>query len=175
MKEKWILYFALGVVAVVSMGQTMGIRNDGIQFPDGSLQTTAAAAAGDPVQFVGLCALADDQHITSQTMYTVPSGQRLEIEFVGLVAFNLAPAETVLPMIGTSFGGDTTLFVFEEFVGGTSYPLTGLTIKGKRPSTVRMYADPESSVVCQVFSTTNIGTDREIQMNVSGRLVDVTY
>lgn len=43
MKEKRLLYFALGILSVVGIGQATSIRNDGLQFPDGSVQTTAAA------------------------------------------------------------------------------------------------------------------------------------
>ena len=44
MGEKRVLYFALGVLAVVAVGQAMAVRNDGLEFPDGSIQVTAAVA-----------------------------------------------------------------------------------------------------------------------------------
>ena len=43
MPEKRLLYFALGVLFVVAVGQAaMTIQDDGLQFPDGSVQRTAA-------------------------------------------------------------------------------------------------------------------------------------
>jgi len=55
MREKSLLYFALGVTAVLSLGATanqvsrgstsgVAIGDNGITFPDGSVQTTAASA-----------------------------------------------------------------------------------------------------------------------------------
>jgi hypothetical protein len=41
MDGKPLLWFALGIVFTVSIGATV-MRNDGIEFPDGSVQTTAA-------------------------------------------------------------------------------------------------------------------------------------
>ena len=38
-----LLYFVLGVLTVVGLG-ALGLRSDGIEFPDGTVQTTAASA-----------------------------------------------------------------------------------------------------------------------------------
>ena len=47
MKDRSLLYFALGAVTVLSLGgvsAALTLRDDGIQFPDGSVQTTAVGA-----------------------------------------------------------------------------------------------------------------------------------
>ena len=41
MRERPLLYFALGILVTVSIGATMNLRSDGIEFPDGTLQVTA--------------------------------------------------------------------------------------------------------------------------------------
>jgi hypothetical protein len=41
MKERRLLYFALGALAAVSIG-AVAVHDEGIQFPDGTVQTTAA-------------------------------------------------------------------------------------------------------------------------------------
>ena len=171
---------AAGSAAIVFLLATysradLNLRNDGIQFPDGSVQITAAAPAGDPVQFSGVCSIADDEYFSEVvTLYTVPSGQRLEIESVSLTALDLAPAETVLPLIATTVGGGLAFLAFEELVGGTVYPAGPRTVRASRPNAVRLYADPGTDVLCQVDSTTNVGTNRRVQTIISGRLVSVS-
>jgi hypothetical protein len=46
------LFVALGLAAVLSMGQVT-LQNEGLQFPDGTIQTTAAASGSAPVEDTG--------------------------------------------------------------------------------------------------------------------------
>ncbi len=75
MKRHALLYFVLGVVTVVSLG-AVSLSGDGITFPDGSTQTTAAPGdsrrafyltqatfTGDQVTGAGVCA--DGFHFAS--------------------------------------------------------------------------------------------------------------
>ena len=39
-----LFYFAMGILVTTSIGASLKLRNDGIEFPDGSVQTTAAAS-----------------------------------------------------------------------------------------------------------------------------------
>jgi hypothetical protein len=41
MGERPLLYFALGILVTTSIGATMNLRSDGIEFPDGTVQTSA--------------------------------------------------------------------------------------------------------------------------------------
>ena len=41
MRERPLLYFALGILVTTSIGATLSLRSDGIEFPDGTVQTTA--------------------------------------------------------------------------------------------------------------------------------------
>ena len=80
--RKEILGFALGAaVAVASLGAGVALRNDGVAFPDGSVQKTAALLpAAVAVQGEGDADILDLQFCSGlKTLYTVPAGKRLAI------------------------------------------------------------------------------------------------
>ena len=172
------LQFAAGAAAIFILAATFGytgvaLREDGVQFPDGSIQETAAAAPGEPIQFLGSCYLDNSEYTGAATMFTVPGGMRFEIESVAPVAYNLAPTETIVASIGLTFGGQPTSFILHEFTGTTVYPGAPVTVRAVRPFNTRMYADPESDVDCQADSTSNAGVDRAVVFTIVGRLVPV--
>jgi hypothetical protein len=85
MNEKRFLYFALGVLTVVSVG-AVSLHDQGVQFPDGTLQTSAAVAAAHP-------ALSSFKHYCTETISAtatfnscelppVPAGKMAVIEFI---------------------------------------------------------------------------------------------
>ena len=91
MENKPLLWFALGIATVVAIGGTNGLvlRNDGIEFPDSSLQTTAAAAGGrqsyylTTLSFTGgnaLGACATGYHMASLFEILDPSNLRYATE-----------------------------------------------------------------------------------------------
>jgi hypothetical protein len=167
---------AAGTVAILLLIATFGyanlsLRNDGIQFPDGSIQESATTGSGEPVPSIGACFFGNSDYTSFDTIFTVPPGVRLEVESMGLVAYNLAAAEKVVASIGVTFGGNPFSFILEEFVGGTAYPGASLTIQTARPINVRIYADPGTTVDCQADSTSNTGSDRQVVYTISGRLV----
>ena len=91
-----LLYFALGVLVVVSIG-AVGIEDAGIEFPDGSFQTTAAGfTASGAVQ--GKSPLLEIVGVSScsawATLYAVPSGKRLVIEWLTVKGGTLPPTAT---------------------------------------------------------------------------------
>jgi hypothetical protein len=151
----------------------------GFRFPDGTEQSTAAptVAEATPLQAFGTCTLNDGDFSTPVTsIYTVPSGQRLEIEYVNLVAINLGASEVLLPLIITTGGGlGSRDFYLEEIDGSecTAYPAFPDTRCLGSGLTLRIHADPDTEVSCRTYSTTNVGNTRTLAMAITGRLVDV--
>ncbi len=84
MRETRVLYFALGVLLVVSVG-AVSLHEDGIEFPDGSFQETAGGfTAANAVQGrVDVVSVGGFAFCTSlATLYSVPANKRLVIEWV---------------------------------------------------------------------------------------------
>lgn len=86
MKETRILYFALGVLVVASVG-AVKLHEDGVEFADGSFQETAALLpAATAVQGkVSLGTPVGGAFCTELgTLFNVPSGKRLVIEWMAV-------------------------------------------------------------------------------------------
>ncbi len=84
MKENKILYFALGVLVMTSLG-AVSLHDNGIGFPDGSFQTTAAALpAASAVQGTVQVAITTAPSFCTAwaTLYTVPANKRLAIQWL---------------------------------------------------------------------------------------------
>lgn len=84
MAEKHVLYFVLGVLTVVSLG-AVSVHDDGVGFPDGSFQTTAAAlpAASAVHGQVSLEITAAPTFCTAwTTLYSVPASKRVAIQWL---------------------------------------------------------------------------------------------
>jgi hypothetical protein len=173
----------LGAVSVLSGEAQTAISVDGLvestsggfMFPDGSQQSSAAPHEGEPVQVRGSCTMNDGDFFTSETIYSVPSGKRLEIELVNLVALNLAASEVLLPIINTTGGGVFNDFYLGEIDGAVckTYPAFPDLLCAGSSTNVRLYADPGTSVVCKSFSTHDVGDIRTLGMFITGRLLDV--
>ena len=86
MMENRLLYFALGVLVVVSVG-AIGIQDDGIEFPDGSFQASAArfTATGAVQGRTPILTIVGVSSCTNwTTLYSVPAGKRLVIEWLSV-------------------------------------------------------------------------------------------
>ena len=86
MRERRILYFALGLLVVVSVG-AVSLHDNGIEFPDGSFQITAATlGAATAVQGkVSLATPVGGAECTELgTLFNVPTGKRLAIEWLAV-------------------------------------------------------------------------------------------
>ncbi len=120
MKETRFLYFALGVLLVVSVG-AVGLHDKGIEFPDGSFQTSASGfTAATAVQGqVSLSIIGTSECSGWTTLYAVPSGKRLVIEwmnaqteiFVGIAGTH--PADV---SVRTHNGVGTVIYPFARLV-----------------------------------------------------------
>jgi hypothetical protein len=87
MRERALLYFALGVLLAAALGSapSLNLRDDGVQFPDGTLQTTAAPVAGIPIQDETSVAIPDFEICSPfTTLFTTPQDMRLQIEWIGI-------------------------------------------------------------------------------------------
>lgn len=96
MTENRLLYFALGVLVVLSLG-AISLQSDGIVFADGSFQATAGGfTAAHAVQgktpllaIVGIGGCS-----TWTTLYAVPAGKRLVIEWLSVQGATLGDTVT---------------------------------------------------------------------------------
>ena len=105
--------WALVVVALAGVGVGMAqvaLQNDGIQFPDGSVQATAAAPLGEFVQGTGTVSINEFQFCSSGVLYSVPNGKVLHIQWISIrLAGFSATAGPVEANIRTTLD-DTELF-----------------------------------------------------------------
>jgi hypothetical protein len=95
MKERRFLYFALGVAAVVSVGAVtnqvvsspgaLGLSDDGIRFPDGTVQTTApmdlGSAARSSFRYMCFAQMLEGQEGASCSFPVVPGGKIAVVEY----------------------------------------------------------------------------------------------
>jgi hypothetical protein len=85
--RKDVYGFAIGAfVAVACLGASMALHNNGLEFPDGSFQSTAAVLpAATAVQITGSVNILEfDYCVLPQSLYTVPTGKRLAIEWISV-------------------------------------------------------------------------------------------
>lgn len=145
MKETRILYFALGVLVVVSVG-AVSLHDTGVEFPDGSFQKTAFGfTATQAVQNrVFVSSLGGFQSCTAQAvLYSVPAGKRLVIEWISAETSILGGAPSTHPV-------DVNVFTHDGF-GHVYHPLTQLkdpmmlgesvTLGARWSSQVRLYSE----------------------------------
>jgi hypothetical protein len=112
------------------------------------------------------------------TLYTVPSGKRLVIEYASLQATCILPGQSASLRIGTSLGGVGVGHVISQAPAATSAsgafgcnnPAGSSRTAGGQH--VRIYADPLTSVSGEVLRETNFGT-AQFTYAISGYLVDV--
>ncbi len=86
---------ALVVLAIASIGigaaTQLALQNDGIKFPDNTVQKTAAETPGIFVQGNVIFGFPDFMFCATGNLYTVPAGKRLRIEWIS-VEMATAPA-----------------------------------------------------------------------------------
>ena len=98
MNKRRLLYVALGVWAIASLGvaDPLALLNEGIQFPDGSVQTTAGQPAGTAVQVEAFLTVLDGDVCSAvTTLYTVPAQMELLIEFMSIESNAITLADPV--------------------------------------------------------------------------------
>ncbi len=110
MAKRSSLVVALVVLAVAGVGvgaAQLGLLNDGIEFPDGTIQMTAAETPGEFVQVSASLVIPDMADCATGNIYTVPAQKKLRIEFISMEIdefgdSSFAPVEV---NINTTLGG----------------------------------------------------------------------
>ena len=171
-----VLAFALGgVVVVASLGAAMAVRNDGLEFPDGSVQKTAALlAASSAVQGQGNANIPDLEFCsTPQTLYTVPLGKRLAIEWISARVQAPILADPVEIYITTRNGVTPIVHPLVRIDGSQvidgSFFWTQLWNSG-----VRLYSDSGQNVEISACRDSDVNDTHFITVTFSGHLVDVS-
>lgn len=177
MREKRWLYFALGVSTVLGMGavtnqiaplstETLALGEQGITFPDGSVQTTAASPGTAAVTFYcsasaekGIkvqveCRRADDDSAFTQ----VPGGQYLLVSDMTLYS----PAGSFRVSVGKDDSGGT----------GTVEPTVEVFGEGTPAQTHRSFRAPHIALAAgEVLALRNTGTSTgTVTVHLSGFL-----
>lgn len=176
MTEKRLLYFALGALAVVSIG-AMGIQDDGILFPDGSFQATAAAfTAAHAVQ--GRSPILEIVGTSScsqwTTLYSVPAGKRLGIEWISVQGATLGPTLTY-PMdliVRTHDGVDTVLHPLVRLENGVAVGIAFFKTQ-IWSGPVRLYSEASQPVEVRMCIDVELTDEPVGHVSFSGYLIDV--
>jgi hypothetical protein len=161
---------SLSAQTAISAAGLVESTSGGFKFPDGTVQSGAAASDGTPVHLFGKCLVANNANTGVGLIFTVPAGKRLEVDFVSLAAVNLDFGEGLLPLI--HMGAGNSSFYFEEMVGGNHYPGLGPSLIRTASKIVHMDAAAGDNVSCEVWTTLNSGTNRELQVSIAGHLLD---
>ena len=170
MKERAFLWFAVGVLSVVGIG-ALSLRDDGIQFPDGSVQTTAGQPAGAPLQVEVFVNIADLEFCSSITvLYNVPADKLLLIEWVGIESLALLAADPVDVDIEVDAGD-----------GGILHPVVRLTdsqstagsffVTQRWSNQVRLYGAAGTPVRAQACRDGDLDA-HVVRITFSGKLFD---
>ena len=178
MRETRILYFALGVLVVASVG-AVSLHDTGVGFPDGSFQTTAPVlTASTAVQGqVSLVSAGGFSYCSSlATVFSVPAGKRLVIEWLAVESAIFGGAVDSHPV--------EVDIVTHNGVGETFYPLTRLEdpivigdafhLGARWVAPVRLYSEAGHAVKARMcFETSFEFADPVGTVGFSGYLVDV--
>lgn len=110
MRNRSSVVVALLVIAIggVTVGLAqLGLRPGGIEFPDGSVQTSAAAPQGDFVQVSTNVGIPDFEFCAIGDLYTVPEGKELEIQWIELTGGSFMSTDFPMDvLIRTWFDGN---------------------------------------------------------------------
>lgn len=169
MREKRLLYFVLGVMAVVSTGAVtnqiaplapasgVALGDTGIRFPDGTEQTTAATDAGSAARnsFSASCRAFTIGGGGSCRFPAVPAGKIMVVEFVSA---DVVFAESTIP--GTL--GGVELWV-EYALGGSDqvhtlvhhyqYKDSAEYDRYKTSQPIRLYVDQQTTLTAVINDT----------------------
>jgi hypothetical protein len=176
MKENRILYFALGVLTVVSIG-AVSLHNEGIEFPDGSFQATAATlTAATAVQGkVSLAIIGLAECTPNTTLYMVPASKRLVIEWLAIEtaifggALGTHPVDVRITVHdGVSAITHTVARLEDPKSVGSSFFLGTKVVKP-----VTLYTEANQSVKVQMCFNTDLLDEGVGSVGFSGYLVDV--
>ncbi|MCP4200619.1 MAG: hypothetical protein GY769_01635 [bacterium] len=179
MRETRILYFALGVVLVVSVG-AVSLHDNGVEFPDGSFQETAAAGftAANAVQ--GQVSLATEvggsECSAWTTLFQVPANKRLVIEW--LAAESSIPSALAAlshPVDVDIVTHDGMAQVFYRFIRLDDQKVVGPSVfSGTRwAAPVRLYSEASQPVQVRMFLNKSLNGEGVGPVGFSGYLIDV--
>lgn len=87
MAKRSSLVVALIIVAFVGVGvgvAQLGLRNDGVEFPDGTVQTSAAETPGEFVQGSASVVIQHLNECAEGNVFSVPAGKRLRVEWISI-------------------------------------------------------------------------------------------
>lgn len=153
---------ALVVLAIASIGigaaTQLALQNDGIKFPDNTVQKTAAETPGIFVQGAVTVNINDTEECKTVAIYTVAAGKRLRIEWISVEAseFGSAAYDPIDINVKTWLGGVQRSHFLDrldgaEFIGSS---LVG-TVRWSSP--VTLYSQGNKNV--EVFACRNSSTD----------------
>ena len=176
MTENRLLYFALGVLVVVCVG-AVGIEDAGIEFPDGSFQTTAAGfTAAGAVQ--GKAPLLQIVGISScsgwETLYSVPAGKRLVIEWLSVQGGTLPPT-AAYPMdlrVKTHDGNQEIIHPIVRLENGVVVGISFFTTQ-IWSGPVRLYSEAGHPVEVSICINVELEDEPVGWVSFSGYLIDV--
>ena len=179
MRETRILYFALGVLLVVSVG-AVGLHDTGIQFPDGSFQKSAAGfTAKTAVQGeVGLGVAGGPYSCTNEgILYSVPAGKRLVIEWLhaetAIFGGAASPGTHPVDVIVKTHNGVTPVdypfarLVFPDVIGDSFFFGTFFH------ANVRLYSEGNQDVKARMCLDQPVTDEGIGTVSFTGYLVDV--
>ena len=175
MKESRILYFVLGSLVVLTMAQApLAVHSDGIEFPDGTIQTTAAvdlaAAARQSVNSLCIGSVDPGTNWGYCSPYAVPTGKIFVLE-------------SISGALGVPPGQQGQAYLYRQPVGGGAlikiHYLPLLLIDGTtnnfqlRNNMLRAYFGEEQQVIFRVYRDDTVA-ELGFEVTVSGYLVDAS-
>ncbi len=178
MRETRILYFALGVLLVVSIG-AVSLHDDGIGFPDGSFQETAAGfTAANAVQGqVGLSTEVGGSECSAWTnLFSVPANKRLVIEWLAVessIPNALAALSHPVDVDIVTYDGMSQ--VFYSFIRLEDQKVVGSSnFSGTRwAAPVRLYSEANQPVQVRMCLNKSLNGEGVGYVSFSGYLIDV--
>lgn len=175
MRRRHWLYFALGVLTLagIAAADSLSLRNEGIEFPDGSVQTTAGQPAGTPVQDTTTVTIFDTNSCSDlTTLYTVPADKRLRIDFVSIESTALfAAADPVDVDIETHDGMSAFSFPLARLIDSQNGQSI-LFFEQRWSSQVTLHT-AESQSVKTLACRNGTEEDHIVRILITGQLFDV--
>ena len=176
MTENPLAFFAIGVLAVLSIG-AISLEDNGIVFPDGSFQTTAGGlTASQAVQgktpLLTIVGIGGCSQWT--TLYSVPAGKRLVIEWLSVQGATLG-ATVTYPMdlfVRTHDGLDQVIHPLVRLENGVG---VGIAFYKTQiwSGPVRLYSEASQPVQVRMCINNELEDQTVGSASFSGYLIDV--
>ena len=174
-KASSLFLMVVALLAGLSAGGAvaqLGLRDDGVQFPDGTVQTSAAKTPGEFVQAAGSVNIPDLAECATGDIYTVPAGKRLRIEWIGFDIFEVGATDftPVDVALGTWSGGLQILFPLNRIDGAQ---ILGSSPAGtaRSSSQVTLYSEAAQAVSLRTCRNNNTD-DTTVRVFFHGQLFD---